>query len=189
MKATATLLFAFLLSLFAPTLVSAQLSPVDAKNGFKDFKLGDLKQKWSANLVLDKTLSGVKMYRYNGPCCQKVFNADVEKILLGFSTTTNKLVSIYILTPRKSYTNLEGYLSYYEDGFKSMFGKPQHTNHEDVQGEPLECWTYTWQGNKASVDLRAYYGPVENGQMYSEVYVFDMNFVRSLSPQKVDSGF
>ncbi|WP_162550255.1 hypothetical protein [Hymenobacter nivis] len=185
------MIFAILFSsILLSTTAYAQVNRVvDAKRGFKDFKLGDPKSKWTANLVFDKTVGTMKMYRYNGPCCQQVFDSQAEKILLGFSDVSNKLVAIYISTPTRPYKWLEGYLEYYEHGFKEMFGEPQHTEHKPVPGKNLECWTYTWYGSDCSIDLRAYYGPTENGEMYSEVYVLDKAYVMNQSSKKSSSGF
>lgn len=188
-KIVAALIFQCVLITQANHALAQPNRVVDEKNGFKDFKLGDPKQKWADNIVFEKSVGEMKMYRYDGPCCQQVFDSQVEKILLGFSNQTNKLVVIYITTPHRPYKVLEGYLTHYESGFNNAFGKPQSTEHEYLSGQNLEQWTYTWYGTNSSIDLRAYYGPVENGEMYSSVYVMDKRFVMANGSTKTDSGF
>jgi hypothetical protein len=81
------------------TAIGQTITKLDDKNGFKDFTLGDSLIKWHNQLNFEANWEDdTKAYLYTGSCCQKLFDYQVEKIILRFSE--EKLVGIYITTEK-----------------------------------------------------------------------------------------
>lgn len=153
-------------------------SAVDEKNGFKDFHLGDSFQKWAAAARYIDNGNKSKVYKYTGTCCNDVFGKPVQAIVLTFSEPEKKLICIEVFTPKVEYHWMEGFLTYYEDPFKKAFGEPSSSEHNTMPNGVLERYLYQWYGKKACVELNAYYGPTENGEMHSRVRIFDVQLAK-----------
>lgn len=124
------------------------IDKLDVKNGFKDFTLGDNFSKWQSQLSFEGDFDdGSKAYLYTGECCNKIFNYNVEKIILRFSN--NKLVSINITTEKfqKSYEESGKYTDWRIDDFESikksfsiLFGNPTDIKTSKNSGEVIHFW-------------------------------------------------
>jgi hypothetical protein len=156
------------------------ISELDSKNGFKDFKIGDLLSKWQSNLTFDGTWDdGSKAYLYNGTCCNKVFDYEVAKTILRFKD--NKLVGIYITTKKfqEGYTSSGVYTKWRPDDFESiknsftyLFGPPFSTTKDDKTGSII----HIWRGKKISlVSTYEYLGIMDGDRQ--QIVVLDNAFI------------
>ena len=164
MKQILTLLFSFFIFFNGISQVNLKL---DEKNGFKDFQIGDSYEKWKLNLV---KISGEKdriIYRYNGECCQQVFNYEVEEILLEFRS--NKLINISITleqweksTGPNDFTDLKTCFENIDDlaeKFDALFGP--HADYS--KNENTGIISYGWYGNKIALSCSMQYQGIRAG--------------------------
>ena len=136
------------------------LADLDARNGYKDLKLGDSFNKWSSDLTelfRDDAVKGERYFKYNGMCCTKVFEFPVERIILTFYD--NKIVRIYIELQnfqtfyKRQYTtgfSKDGGYNILNSEFASLFGKPSDSKFEK-DGNPYHIFT-GWFGQKVHLE-------------------------------------
>src|SRR5688572_6446878 len=112
-----------LLSIIAITLTFSatfgqSLADLDAKNGFKDFKIGDLYSKWQANLQYEGYgADSTKQYTYTGACCNMVFDYPVETITLYFKDNKLVVITIELEKFQKEYSTSGKYTTWRKDDF------------------------------------------------------------------------
>lgn len=124
------------------------IDKLDEKNGYKDFKLGDSYSKWENQLKYEGDYDdGSKAYSYQGECCKKIFEYNIEEIILRFSN--NKLVIIDITTEKfqKEYNISGKYTDWRAVDFESInssfsiiFGKPTQVEMSKDTGEVIHIW-------------------------------------------------
>ena len=168
------------LCLFLSTITHSQnIEKLDEKNGFKDFKLGDSFYKWENELTLQGTKNNVKTYKYNGTCCNTVYEYPLESILLDFAD--NKLVIISLLhksVPESgSYSKLDISKIYSKliDSF-GVFSTKDTSNSSKV-------FMY-WFGKKVDLLYVWTYLGASVGQNY-EIFIYDKAFL----DKKTSDGF
>lgn len=179
-------ILAFLLVFSTFYVVEAQSSnELDKKNGFKDFKLGDKYSKWSSKLKYFKTNNeGISYYKYVGSCCQRVFEHEIESILLGFAS--NELEVIYLYTSEQSD---DGYKSYqYESlvrSFTSMFGKGD----EYVVDKSSGNIGTSWMGESVILNLEYQYLGIKENKTYGTYYTASKCVILVGKVVDLDDGF
>ena len=143
------------------------INDLDSKNGFKDFTIGDPFSKWEKNIQNDGIWDdGSPSYLYNGSCCNKLFNYDVERIKLRFNK--GQLVGIYITTKKfqKEYIESGEFTKWRKDDFENikmsfsmLFGPPTSFLNDEETSEV----SYTWIGKKVGLISTYQYLGVRNG--------------------------
>ena len=144
-------------------------SALDAKNGFKDFTLGDKFNKWSSTLVYShKIESGIKIYTYKGTCCRTLYGYSIAEIRLGFDED-NSLTVIWFSTEKfqkgyeidGKYTEWNGTKDFdkIQDNIESQFGKADDVETDDNSGKA----TLYWFGTKVILSLEYEYLGIKNG--------------------------
>lgn len=164
------------LCLFLSTITYSQsIEKLDEKNGFKDFKLGDSFYKWQNELTLQGTKNNVKTYKYNGTCCNTVYEYPLESILLDFAD--NKLVEISLLHKTGASSELDIAKIYKKliDSF-GVFSDKDTSNNGKV-------FMY-WFGEKVDLLYVWTYLGVNVGQSY-EILIYDKVFL----DKKTSDGF
>lgn len=145
---------------------------LDNKNGFQLFKFGDSFNKWSPQLTKANVIAP-NAYDYNGHCCSKILDFDVESIRLRFDQ--NKLVEIVIFIKEEFYETRPNdvYLRYYENAFVSNFER--YTAMEEIKDKEnkFDNWIYQWQGDKVVMQLSVYYGAYWKSSMKAIVRLYD----------------
>lgn len=164
------------------------IDKLDVKNGFKDFTLGDNFSKWQSQLSFEGDFDdGSKAYLYNGGCCNKIFNYNVEKIILRFRN--NKLASINITTEKfqKGYDETGKYTDWRTDDFESikssfsiLFGKPTNVKMPKESGEV----THFWSGKKVLLISKYENLGYKNGDR-QQISIIDISALKS----SIESGF
>jgi hypothetical protein len=165
------------------------IEKLDVKNGFKDFTLGDNLSKWQSQLSFegDYDDDGSKAYLYTGECCTKIFNYNVEKIILRFSN--NKLASINITTEKfqKSYEESGKYTDWRSDDFESikksfsiLFGNPTDIETSKNSSEV----THFWLGKKVGLISKYENLGYKSGDR-QQISIIDITALKS----SVESGF
>lgn len=157
---------------------------IDAKNGFKNFQIGDSKAKWLDSMVFAQNGGIWNMYDYNGNCCKKMFEVKISKINLIFSAQSSKLVGIILRSSkhRPSADSLDmGQLTYYyQKDFYKAFGDAELVSTEEIKmtnGKIYNCTKYIWSGEKIVIEMKVFYSRKYKGEGYSVVTIADKLFV------------
>ena len=134
-----------------------QLSDLDAKNGFKDFKLGDSYSKWAPYLGNIKKGLNDTLATYTGSCCQTVFEYSVRKIVLQFEN--KKLTGISIsLVPFSQESNTDYQLNKLINYFKGLFGNFTALDRAPANSpQNIPISTYHWKAKKVLLTVLTYY--------------------------------
>ena len=156
------------LSLFISTLAFSQsIEKLDEKNGFKDFKLGDTFYKWQNSLTYLRLQNNVKRYKYNGSCCNTIYEYPLDSIMLDF--VDNKLIQINLLhkavPARGSYIKSD--ISKIYSKLINSFGV--FTTKDTSNDSKMFLF---WIGKKVDLLYVYTYLGVSEGQKY-EVIIFD----------------
>jgi hypothetical protein len=177
-----SIVFVFFIGLNAQTI-----EKLDIKNGFKDFILGESYSKWESFLVRTGSWDdGSVGYSYNGNCCLKIFEYDVESILLRFHD--NKIVGIYITTKKfqESYVKSGKYTEWRTQDFESirvsftmLFGEPSYYSTSDSGNV-----TFQWKGKKVNLNSTYEFLGTEKGDRV-QVSLEDLTFIN----EGVKNGF
>ncbi|MBP6302795.1 MAG: hypothetical protein KBB37_05810 [Bacteroidia bacterium] len=178
----------FVSLIFSTPLFAQTIDKLDEKNGFKDFKLGDTFLKWQNQIVLEGNWDdSSKAYLYKGPCCDKVFEYPIDKIVLRFKN--NKMVGIYITTKKfqKGYIESRVNTKWRTDDFESikasfsyLFGNPSSFDMPENSG----MVTHLWLGKKVLLTSTYEYLGIENGDR-QQINILDISILNS----KIKNGF
>lgn len=150
---------------------------LDAKNGFKDLKIGDSINKWKQQIeFLTSEYSESKnldLYKFKGSCCKEVFNHNVDDISLVFKES---VIHKIILNMEKTikYNTSDGdvrctqYKSI-QQSFNSIFGQGKEIIFYDNRNENIAT---EWKGNKIHLTLvNNYTGVTKRGYHSFQCYI------------------
>ena len=135
---------------------SAQtVDDLDTNGGFKDFKIGDPKSKWSQFLINPSTTLA-NTYEYSGSCCSTAFGYSLQRIGLTFNDK-DKLEKIWLIY--KDRQQAAGQRQLYNT-LVAAFGKPTGGKADDNSGD----MTFEWDGKKIVLAMiNTYKGAAEGG--------------------------
>jgi hypothetical protein len=177
MKTITSILFIMLLIVNA---TGQTIDKLDDRNGYKDFTLGDSFLKWQDQLKFEADWENdSKAYLYTGVCCQKVFDYNVDKIILRFSK--EKLVGIYITTEKFRKVDAESgqNIKWRNDDFESI-----KSSFSELYGEPSTYdasegsndLTYIWLGKRVVLFSKYEFLGVQKGDR-QQIIVADLYFL------------
>lgn len=178
-----------LISILLVPVVSAQsIDELDTKNGFKEFTLGDSFTKWRTQCVFkDFYENGTKGYTFIGKCCNKVFNYEIDQIILRFNSDTLVGIDITSKELQKSYAET-GVYAIWRDGdiesirqsLSNLFGEATGVGMSRSSGD----LSYEWVGEKVYLFLQYdYSGPLKGDRI--KISVISLGYLKS----SVQEGF
>ena len=161
-------IFLFFALISATLSFGQSTSDLDARNGIKDFTIGDDISKWKQYLTVADESGDNRNYYYNGPCCKSIFGYTIEGIMLGFKNA--KLENVIIGIPlQKPYSETGQYTSWRSSDFEKInseltfaFGEPSGMGTKDGSGGV----TYSWGGKKVKLFSIYMYDGVKNGDRH-----------------------
>lgn len=154
-----------ILTLTTISLFSQSIEDLDTKNGFNQFKLGDLYTKWQSNLELTEFKyqdADTKLYFYTGNCCSSLFGFKIEGIFMTFHN--NKLVDISIDLDRERerqdtqwMVDCQKRLSSVMKSFVALYGIPQSVNEPKDIIRDNPTYILGWIGEKVVLKVEHTY--------------------------------
>lgn len=173
---------------FVPILKAQSTENLEAKNGFKEFTLGDPYTRWKAQCTFEALYeNNTKGYTYEGACCYRVFNYDIDEIILRFNSDTLVGIDITTVKLQKGYTESGNYTMWREDdveslkqSFSYLFGKPTSESLSKSSGDLI----YEWTGEKVYLLLvYDYLGPLKGDRIL--ISVVNLDFLK----RSIQEGF
>ena len=133
------------LFLLVSTSLSAQIIQIDEKKGFKDFKIGNDKSKYTDIRRVGNKLKSpldLKFYEYIHPEKYPVFSYNNSRIILGFDNL-NKLSSIQI--DIKNIEDIKDLINNFSILFGNDYVKQEYSDNVTV---------YAWFGKKIILSIK-----------------------------------
>ena len=168
--------------------IGQNINKLDEKNGFKEFTLGDNISKWTNYIKFDGNWNdGTKAYVYTGGCCNKVFDYDVENIVLRFNGSTLVSIVITLKQFQERYEISGKYTNWRSNDFESLknsfailFGPPSDLDKNDKTGSVV----YSWVGKKVVLFSQYEYLGVTAGDR-QKIIIGDLTFLNN----DIQNGF
>jgi len=157
----------FISLLAITTSIFGQSSALDIKAGFKNFKIGDSKSKFSVYLKDPTTPpDGMTIYSYesNNETDYSVFGRKFDVILLGFDKNDKlQYIDLIKFYDNNSYNKSLEEFSNISDELVGLFEKPSKITSDESKAS----LGYLWQGNKVTLTIDNRYKGVSIGSTNS----------------------
>lgn len=171
------------LSIFLAPIISAQtIDKLDTKNGFKEFTLGDPFTKWQSQCEFEDFYeNGTKGYTFIGECCNKVFNYEIDQIILRFYSDTLVGIDITSKELQKSFAETGAYTIWRDGDIESirhslsnLFGEATGVGMSRSSGD----LSYEWVGEKVYLFLQYnYFGPLKGDRI--NIRIISLDYLKS----------
>lgn len=171
------------------------LTKLDEKNGFKDIKLGGAYSKWQNDIIFShsNTSTGAKVYKYQGTCCQKVFESTVDFIYLTFKNSILVGIDIQLVKFQQGSSSdwvsvdLTKGFEYFESlksKFSQLFGPPTGSNMEPNPSKNTPMKQYDWIAKEVYLACEYYFNGTYDSD-HARVVVCSIDYLN----QTVEDGF